>query len=420
MCHANATWDQTTNYSACLKDLVSASDPGNLHTELTSTIYYVGYTVSTVVLTVAVLVFSHFSELHCLRNRIHMNLMLAYIGADIVWILNMTVNVYLGHESTEFCIIFTVLLQYTLLTHFLWMFVEGLYLFTLVVMTFQQHSAKLPVYLVIGWGTPLVAVVAWVITRLVHPPDQGEGVTCPWWQEHWADRIWIQAPCILVLVVNSIFLVFIMYVLITKLRSEGSMRPGRGGHDHSSAEQQQSAKAAKALLVLIPLLGITYILVIYGPTTGNAAQAFDLARALLLSTQGLLVALFYCFLNTDVRHTVGHRWERWREMRTVGRQRNGRATSVNWTTRDTNQAAGAGGAEEQEQEEEEEEEQEQEEEEVAGKARARGRCFVSITVSANGRGGAKAKDSVRDAAGDQRPILWAPRPYLANDADDDR
>ncbi|XP_052130050.1 diuretic hormone receptor-like [Frankliniella occidentalis] len=220
MCHPNATWDQTTNYSACMKDLANANDPGNLHTEVTSTIYYVGYTVSTIVLTVAVFIFSHFSELHCLRNRIHMNLMLAYIGADIVWILNMTVNVYLGHESTEFCIIFTVLLQYTLLTHFLWMFVEGLYLFTLVVMTFQQHSAKLPVYLVIGWGTPLVAVVAWVITRLVRPPpDQGEREgpqTCPWWQEHWADRIWIQAPCILVLVVNSIFLVFIMYVSILK------------------------------------------------------------------------------------------------------------------------------------------------------------------------------------------------------------
>ncbi|KAE8737109.1 CRF-like Diuretic Hormone Receptor 2, partial [Frankliniella occidentalis] len=62
------------------------------------------------------------------------------------------------------------------------------------------------------------------------------------------------------------------------------MRPGRGP-DHLAAEQQQSAKAAKALLVLIPLLGITYILVLYGPTTGNAAQAFDLARSLLLSTQ---------------------------------------------------------------------------------------------------------------------------------------
>ncbi|XP_034243000.1 diuretic hormone receptor-like isoform X2 [Thrips palmi] len=306
------------------------------HSVITSTIYYVGYTVSTVALTMAVFIFSYFRELHCLRNRIHMNLMLAYIAADIVWILNMAVNVYLiEHISQAFCFIFVVLLHYTMLTHFLWMFVEGLYLYTLVVKTFQQGTAKLPAYLVIGWGVPLVVVVSWVVTRLLHPEEQTEHEQdlCSWLAYHWSDWVY-QAPVIAVLAINTIFLCFVMYVLITKLRSDSSMRPGAMGPP-GDAEQQQSKKAAKALLVLIPLLGITYILVIAGPTEGHAANVFAHVRALLLSTQGLLVAIFYCFLNTDVRHTLANRWERWREVRTLGRQRNGRAASVNWTNRDT-------------------------------------------------------------------------------------
>ena len=63
-------------------------------------------------------------------------------------------------------------------------------------------------------------------------------------------------------------------VLITKLRSANSL------------ETQQYRKGSKALLVLIPLLGITYVLVITGPTeTGILSDIFYFIRAVLLSTQ---------------------------------------------------------------------------------------------------------------------------------------
>lgn len=62
-------------------------------------------------------------------------------------------------------------------------------------------------------------------------------------------------------------------VLITKLRSA------------NSAETQQYRKGSKALLVLIPLLGLTYVLVIAGPTEGIVAVYFSHVRAVLLSTQ---------------------------------------------------------------------------------------------------------------------------------------
>lgn len=63
-------------------------------------------------------------------------------------------------------------------------------------------------------------------------------------------------------------------VLITKLRSANTL------------ETEQYRKATKALLVLIPLLGITYLLVLWGPNDESwFAHAFDYTRALMLSTQ---------------------------------------------------------------------------------------------------------------------------------------
>ncbi|KAL1138095.1 hypothetical protein AAG570_009790, partial [Ranatra chinensis] len=96
---------------------------------------------------------------------------------------------------------------------------------------------------------------------------------------------------------------FLFQVLITKLRSANNV------------ETQQYRKATKALLVLIPLLGITYILLIAGPTEGVYANVYGYLRAFLLATQGLTVALFYCFLNTEVQNTVRHHLGRWKEGR---------------------------------------------------------------------------------------------------------
>lgn len=65
----------------------------------------------------------------------------------------------------------------------------------------------------------------------------------------------------------------IVKVLITKLRSANNV------------ETKQYRKAAKALLVLIPLLGITYLVVLMGPTEGVGNYIFSVVRASLISTQ---------------------------------------------------------------------------------------------------------------------------------------
>ncbi|XP_022241220.1 diuretic hormone receptor-like, partial [Limulus polyphemus] len=106
--------------------------------------------------------------------------------------------------------------------------------------------------------------------------------------------------------VNLFFLVRIMWVLITKLRAA------------TTTEQKQYRKAAKALLVLIPLLGVTYVLVIVTPTHRTARIIFTYLQATLLSTQGLTVSILYCFLNGEVRNTLRQHLQRWKASRSLG------------------------------------------------------------------------------------------------------
>uniref|UniRef100_A0A1I8NR04 G-protein coupled receptors family 2 profile 2 domain-containing protein n=1 Tax=Stomoxys calcitrans TaxID=35570 RepID=A0A1I8NR04_STOCA len=115
----------------------------------------------------------------------------------------------------------------------------------------------------------------------------------------------IQGPTSLVLLLNLAFLIRIMWVLITKLRSANTL------------ETRQYHKASKALLVLIPLFGITYLLVLVGPEQGISANVFYNTRVFLISTQGFFVSLFFCFLNSEVRQTLRHRFNRWRDHRNL-------------------------------------------------------------------------------------------------------
>ncbi|XP_011493880.1 PREDICTED: diuretic hormone receptor-like [Ceratosolen solmsi marchali] len=309
-CRANGTWDSYSNYSQCKELRLTPPDAEN-GVEITTQLYFVGYGLSLSTLIIAVVIYLYYRELRCLRNVIHTNLMFTYILADFLWILTTVSQVSL-QRNIPMCIIFYSLYHYFQLTNFFWMFVEGLYLYLLVVKTFSGENIKLKMCLFIGWGIPFVVVTVWGIAKslgkkFITTEIQESALSrhCPWMIPHPFDWLY-QVPAIFVLCINVLFLFMIMWVLITKLRSA------------TNVETQQYRKAAKALLVLIPLLGVTYILVLAGPTEGQAANMFTYMRAILLSSQGLSVALFYCFLNSEVRNALRHHYERWTTERSLG------------------------------------------------------------------------------------------------------
>ncbi|KAJ8681345.1 hypothetical protein QAD02_017132 [Eretmocerus hayati] len=307
-CLSNGRWNTSWDFSRCLLQI------DDKLADVLAKIYYVGYTFSLVALIFAVAIYLYYRELKCLRNVIHTNLMFTYMLNDLLWIFTLSSQIWL-ESNLPMCIISYTLLQYFNLTNFFWMFVEGLYLYLLVVKTFSSNI-KLRTCLFIGWGIPMIAVIAWAVVKaFTYDPEaaskNGEGALlqdCPWMMQHPFDWLHV-APALAVLCANVVFLFMIMWVLITKMRAANNV------------ETQQYRRAAKALLVLMPLLGVTYIIVLCGPESGDSAIVFAYTRAVLLSTQGVSVAVLYCFLNGEVRNALRRHYDRWRAARLLGGRR---------------------------------------------------------------------------------------------------
>ncbi|EEC09757.1 hypothetical protein IscW_ISCW007036, partial [Ixodes scapularis] len=309
-CWPNGTWADRSDYSNC-RPLLNGINTTKIDETM---LCYIGYSLSFAALTVAIWIFSFYRDLRCSRNTIHVNLMVTYLLISITWIITASLQSQQWPSfQTAACFLYIVL-TYLMGTNFFWMFVEGLYLYILVVKTFSVDAVRMHVYVFIGWGNLCVRrnnsryIFCCRVNYIM-----GSVLRCIWQLRDIYDCIFI-APVMLVLLMNIIFLGGIMWVLITKLKAA------------TTAESQQYRKAAKALLVLIPLLGVTYILVIWKPTQKEARAIFTYLQVALLPTQGFTVAVLYCFMNGDVRKAVRHHVEQWQTMRAV-KKSNGRRRS---------------------------------------------------------------------------------------------
>ncbi|XP_055309678.1 diuretic hormone receptor-like isoform X2 [Sitodiplosis mosellana] len=313
-CHANGTWDKYANYDQCkhvVKDLPNEIDIFP-QLELATHIYSIGYTLSLVALSLGLAVFIHFKDLRCLRNTIHGNLFLTYILSALLWIIPLLLGLTHNEATGAGCKCLVILLHYFTLTNFFWMLVEGLYLYMLVVETFSGDNLKFKMYAFIGWGCPAIIIAIWTAVKSFAPINESDGpnrqpvqMKCTWMHESHVDWIFhgSKMACLLV---NLFFLIRIMWVLVIKLRSA------------NTAETRQYKKASKALLVLIPLLGITYLILLFGPESGVYQHMFIILQSILISTQGFSVSLLYCFMNSEVKQALYHRLSIWREKRNIG------------------------------------------------------------------------------------------------------
>uniref|UniRef100_A0A674IYH5 Corticotropin releasing hormone receptor 2 n=1 Tax=Terrapene triunguis TaxID=2587831 RepID=A0A674IYH5_9SAUR len=340
-CLGNGTWASKVNYSQCepilddknrekfvfpecpmpltpwlalrCEDLNSISQRKYaLHYKIALIINYLGHCISIGALIVAFMLFLCLRSIRCLRNIIHWNLITTFILRNVLWFLLQMIDHNI-HESNEpWCRCITTIYNYFVVTNFFWMFVEGCYLHTAIVMTYSTDKLRKWVFLFIGWCIPCPIIVAWAIGKLYYENEQ-----CWFGKEpgKYIDYIY-QGPVILVLLINFVFLFNIVRILMTKLRAS------------TTSETIQYRKAVKATLVLLPLLGITYMLFFVNPGEDDISQiVFIYFNSFLQSFQGFFVSVFYCFLNGEVRSAARKRWHRWQDHHAL-RVRVARAMSI--------------------------------------------------------------------------------------------
>ncbi|KAM6452949.1 pituitary adenylate cyclase-activating polypeptide type I receptor isoform 4-T5 [Liasis olivaceus] len=264
-------------------------------------LYTVGYSTSLVSLTTAMVILCRFRKLHCTRNFIHMNLFVSFILRAIsVFIKD---GVLYAEQDSNHCFISTVeckavmvFFHYCVMSNYFWLFIEGLYLFTLLVETFFPERRYFYWYTIIGWGTPTICVTVWAVLRL-HFDDIGcwdmNDNTALWWV--------IKGPVVASIMINFLLFVGIIIILVQKLQS-----PDIGGNESSIY-----LRLARSTLLLIPLFGIHYTVFAFYPENVSKRErlVFELG---LGSFQGFVVAVLYCFLNGEVQSEIKRKWRSWK------------------------------------------------------------------------------------------------------------
>ncbi|NXJ08475.1 VIPR1 protein, partial [Odontophorus gujanensis] len=289
-------------YSAC--ELEAAGDSNNTEAKASyfitmKVLYTCGYSTSLVALFLAVAIFSCFRKLHCTRNSIHIHFFTSFIlrGAAVL----IKDAVLFSDDSVDHCTMSTVkckasiaFVQYSVLANFYWLLVEGMYLQTLLLLTFTSDRSYIWWYILIGWGVPMLTVCVWVVTRLQYD-DHGcwDDYSSPYW---WL----IKAPILLAIFVNFLIFLNVTRMLAQKIRSP----------DISKNYKQQYMRLTKSTLLLIPLFGVHYVVFALFPEHigVDARLYFELV---LGSYQGFLVALLYCFLNGEVQAEIKRNWGKW-------------------------------------------------------------------------------------------------------------
>ncbi|XP_064130808.1 vasoactive intestinal polypeptide receptor 1 isoform X2 [Loxodonta africana] len=268
--------------------------------------YTIGYSLSLAALLIAMAVLSLFRKLHCTRNYIHMHLFMSFIlRATAVFIKDLAL--FNSEESDHCsagsvgCKAAVVLFQYCVMANFFWLLVEGLYLHTLLAISFFSERKYFWGYILIGWGVPSTFTMVWTIIR-IHFEDDG----C--WDTINSSLWWIiKAPILTSILVNFILFICIIRILVQKLRPP----------DVRKSDSSPYMRLAKSTLLLIPLFGVHYIMFAFFPDNFKAEvkMAFELV---LGSFQGFVVAILYCFLNGEVQAELRRKWRRWHQQGVLG------------------------------------------------------------------------------------------------------
>ncbi|XP_042900068.1 corticotropin-releasing factor receptor 1 [Parasteatoda tepidariorum] len=271
--------------------------------------------ISIIALSVSLFIFFYFNCLKCSRLKVHRNLSFALLlNLVLLIVISSPVLLNVSYRDTEWlCKSVLVLQMYSGMSSINWMFVEGLLLHSRVTINIFKQDAPFKTYYCIGWGIPALCIGIWCfMMHLYHNTTCFIGYgNLPF--------IWvITGPMLAALLVNTVFLIDIIRVLVTKGNTHLTADTNQvrctlydglpqqkycpWPHTQSAVNSCGRRKAIKATALLFPLLGIPHLIFCVNPKdNGKLEDAYMIFNAFVKSTQGLFVSVLYCFMNNDVQ-----------------------------------------------------------------------------------------------------------------------
>uniref|UniRef100_A0AAY4BJ14 Calcitonin gene-related peptide type 1 receptor n=1 Tax=Denticeps clupeoides TaxID=299321 RepID=A0AAY4BJ14_9TELE len=257
----------------------------------------IGHGLSLTSLFISLGIFFHFKSLSCQRITLHKNLFFSFVLNSIItiiWLTAVANNQELVQRNPTGCKVSQFIHLYLFGCNYFWMLCEGIYLHTLIVVAVFAEKQHLMWYYLLGWGFPLIPAAIHAIARSHYYNDN-----C-WISSNTSLLYIIHGPICAALLVNLFFLLNIVRVLITKLKVT------------HQAESSLYMKAVRATLILVPLLGIQFVLLPYKPEGRVSSEIYDYIMHILMHYQGLLVATIFCFFNGEVQGVLRRHWNQYR------------------------------------------------------------------------------------------------------------
>ncbi|CAJ1083916.1 calcitonin gene-related peptide type 1 receptor [Xyrichtys novacula] len=282
----NRTW---SNYTLCNENTKAKLKSAYI-------LFYmaiVGHALSIASLLISLAIFFYFRSLSCQRITLHKNLFCSYVlnsALTIIYLVAVVNDPELVSRNPASCKVLHFFHMYMLGCNYFWMLCEGIYLHTLIVVAVFAEEQHLHWYYLLGWGFPLVPASIHAVARKKYFDDN-----C--WMSVETHLLYaVHGPIVAALLVNLFFLLNIIRVLVTKLR------------DTHRAESNMYMKAVRATLILVPLLGIQFVIFPWRPENRLAGEVYEYIMHILMHYQGLLVATIFCFFNGEVQGALKRQW----------------------------------------------------------------------------------------------------------------
>ncbi|NXX93751.1 AGRD2 protein, partial [Centropus bengalensis] len=239
--------NHTTNFAVLLQ--VYEMQQRTTREELIlQTLTFIGCGVSFCALIVTFILFLAVGVPKSERTAVHKNLIFALAAAEALLMVS-----ELAKTNQVLCFAVTACLHLFFMAAFSWMLVEGLLLWSKVVAVNMSEDRRMKFYYVTGWGLPVVIVGVTLATSFNKYVADNH---C--WLNIQTNVIWaFVGPVLFILAVNTFVLLRVVMVTVSSARRRSKMLT-----PNSSLENQIGAQiwaTAKPVLVLLPVLGLTWV-----------------------------------------------------------------------------------------------------------------------------------------------------------------
>ncbi|XP_031420890.1 cadherin EGF LAG seven-pass G-type receptor 1 isoform X2 [Clupea harengus] len=240
---------------------------------------YTTVSASLVALLITFLLLAILRRLHSNLHSIHKNLVAAIFLSEFIFLMGINQT-----DSPFVCTVVAILLHYSYMCTFAWMFVEGLHIYRMLTEMRNINQGHMRFYYAIGWGIPAI------ITGLAVGLDpQGYGNPDFCWLSVHDTLIWsITGPIAVVVLIN-----IVIFVLAAKASCRRNQR---------TFEKSGAVCALRVAFLLLLLMSATWLLGLMA--VNSDVLTFHYLFGILSCLQGICIFFFHCIFNRDVRKNL--------------------------------------------------------------------------------------------------------------------